>query len=313
MATAKVFTSDELVSAVRDALTLPNTASTGTDTPRILQHLNIALQSQLLPELFKVREEYGIRETRTALVSGTSRYRIPHRAFMLKLRNLYWAQGSGQVTRLDPKEQEDFGTQSGDPAGYYLEGTDVVLLPTLGSSDGSIQFKFYFRPGDLVLTTDARQVTSVNLTARTLVIDSARPSTWATVSTLDIHSPLSGGEVKVWDYPGTFSGTTITFAAAYPIDGSRYGTKPVEVGDWVCLAGEAVVPGIPKEMHGLLIDAAALRCVKGQGDQQNIQSQTKLLRDDLGGMVEQIESRNEGSPLRIKGRRGILRAGRWRW
>jgi hypothetical protein len=310
--TAKVFTSDELVNAVRDALTLPNTTATGTDTPRILTHLNIALETQLIPELLKTREEYYGRSTRQALVAGTNHYRIPHRAFMLKLRTLYWVDQSGKLKKLDPVALEELAgtssSDSGDPAGYYVEGTDIILVPPPGT--GSIQIGFFFRPGNLVLTADARQVTAVNLLTRVVTVTGgAFPASWPN-QVLDVHSRLSGAEIKVWDASVTLAYPNVTFTQA--IDGSVFGTRPIQVGDWVCLAGEAVVPGIPREMHGLLIDAAALRCVKGQGDQQNIQSQTTLLKSDIGGMVEQIESRNEGEPMRVKGRRGLLWAGRRR-
>ena len=67
---------------------------------------------------------------------------------------------------------------------------------------------------------------------------------------------------------------------------------------------------IPKEMHGILIDAAALRILKSLGDQPNLQSQAGLLAQDLDGLTVVTERRNEGKPLRIRGRRGLLWGGR---
>lgn len=315
MATKQIYTSDDLIASVRDAITLPNSQAIGTDDTRILKYLNQALLAQIVPEIVKLREEYYVTSYRIPLVASTSRYRLPTRAFLNKLRGIYYVASSGQLRYLpaiSPDERHLFPSAGVPaPSGYYLEGNDVVLIPSVGTSiEGQLELSFFFRPSDLVLTNDARQVLTVTTLTVTLA-GTAFPTGWNVSSKLDVHSADSGGETRIWDAALVTPFTWPTLVFAVPIDGGVLGTKAVAVGDWVCLAGEAVIPAIPKEYHPLLIEAAALRILKALGDQPNIQSQAGMLKAGLSGMAEATESRVEGRPLRIHGRRGLLRQGRW--
>lgn len=255
------------------------------------------------------------------MVAGVSRYRIPERAFLGKLRNIFLVSGDDlkNLREITPEDRWRYDTDSAgaDPAGYYIEGLDVVLLPPVPTSSvsGSIEFSFYFRPNDLVLAAEARQVISVNLAAKQVVI-ATDPASWTTELTYDIHGQTSGGQMKAFDLTVTSIQVGVpmagqdTYTFTQAIDGTVKGRRPVEVGDWLCLAGEAVVPMLPKEMHGILIDAAALRILKALGDQPNIQSQAGLLASDMDGLTTVTERRNEGKPLRIRGRGGLLWGGR---
>lgn len=306
-------TSDELITAVREAMSGANTGVLGTDDAAILSHLNKALFSKIIPEVLKAREEYYGASTQVTITPGTSRYRLPSRAMFNKLRSvLLYSTSNGYepIIEIDPPLRRNYS--SGDWSVFrkaYFEGNDLVLVPPVAgsSSPGALEFSFYFRPGDLVLTSTARQVTAVNLTTKAITLATV-PTTFVGGVNLDIHSQLSGAEIKAWDNPiASILLTVLTMTNA--IDGSIVGTRPVAVGDWVCLQNQSVVPGIPQEFNSLLADAAALRLLKAAGD-PNLKAQAQILREETDSLREVIESRDESRPLRLKGRGGLLRAGR---
>ena len=115
---------------------------------------------------------------------------------------------------------------------------------------------YFFRPGDLVTSSNYRIVEGVNLTTKTLTLNSNVLATWTTGKKYDVHSAESGAEIKLWSASvTTASAKTLIFTDA--IDGSREGTAAVEVGDYVTLENEAAIPALPRELHPALAQAAA--------------------------------------------------------
>jgi hypothetical protein len=105
---------------------------------------------------------------------------------------------------------------------------------------------FFMRPGDLVTSAEYRVIQSVDSTTQ-VTLTAAAPSTWDSTYTYDVHSPSSGGDVKVWNRSCTVEDTTVTFDAA--MDGSVFGDYPVEVGDYFTIQSTAAVPALPVELH----------------------------------------------------------------
>lgn len=310
---ALVYTSDELIEAVRDLGMISSAGSTGTEDGDILSHLTATLQSRLVPELMRVREEYFLVSERLTLTSSQSRYRIPHRAIGGKLRDLWYVDASGErhlITRVQREDLHDWSTDTtNEPTAYYIEGNYIVLLPPVGSPSGTLEMIYYFRPGDLVVESEGRKITAINTSTNTVSFGSDCPSTWTTNSTFDIHSAKSGAEIKDWDMAATAVGAVgdeekITFT--HTLTGTTFGTHPIEVGDWVCLAGEAVIPAIPRDFHSILVRGAALRLAEALGDAQAVQIHGTFFTKDLENSVRLIESRVEGRPPRLRGRRGML-------
>jgi hypothetical protein len=201
------------------------------------------------------------------------------------------------------------------PSAYTIDGTDIRLLPDRAPAfEGELEQVFFFRPGNLVLSENARQVQARDLVLKTVTLDSAPPASWGASGDFDAHSEFSGAEVKVWDEPATIAGSVLTFTN--PIDGSTFGTKPIAVGDWICLAGEAALPGLPIELQGEAARAGALIAAEAIGDAQQVQVHGAVLEKFLGEITKAMEVRVEAQPVRL-GRGGFLtrrrRSGRgWR-
>ena len=303
---ALVFTSDELISSIRRIGSIPNTGAPGFADSDILRCATETLWSKVVPNLIKTREEYYANIERRTVAASITRYRIPKRAIMQKLRDVSLVGGDGANTYLRSLQREEVsGSQStGTVLGYYLEGNDVILVPS-PSAGTTLEFAYFFRPGSLVLVANARQITAVDPVTRTVTLSSANTS-WSTSNIFDIHSKESGAEIKIWDAAATTVGATIVFSASFPIDGSTAGTRAVEVGDWVCLAEEAAVPGCPKEIHPLLALAVAMRFASSTGDMEVFKAQAAEYSSDMKALVGIAESRVEGKPIRIRGHRGFL-------
>jgi hypothetical protein len=307
------YTGEQLVTRIRNLGVIPNTGSTGSKAADILGHADEALRTYLLPELLSLREDYFVLRSRTTLVPGQAKYRIPPRASFNKLRDLWWVSGNDRV-QLDPIPEEELdrynGSGSSIPSGHIVEGNDVLLIPDRSPAfTGELEFVFFARPGDLVLSSAARQVQTVDPGTKTVTFASNVPTSWSNSLRFDVHSQHSGAELKVWDQPViSASGNTVVFTN--PIDGSVYGTKAVEVGDWVVLADDAALPALPKEMHPLLVRASALHFAESAGDAQQAKVHAQLLEKALGKVLKVMETRVEGKPIRLGGRgRGMLKAG----
>jgi hypothetical protein len=306
---ALIYTAEELIESIRNLGMVPKSGTQGGDDADILRHINESMSLDIIPALMEIKEEYFVVTTRLTL-GAALKYRIPTRAIADKLRYIRYVDSSGSrssdsMEEIPPSCQNEFSWSStSKPSAYYIEGNYICLV---GSSfSGYLEVSWYFRPGQLVLSTECRQITSI--LAKTVTLSSAVPTTWSTVNEFDIHSTESGAEIKVWGESATAVGgagteNKITFTNA--IDGTTFGTHTVEVGDWVCLEKEAAIPAVPVDIHPLLIRAVSMRLAESQGDAQNIRVEHDLFVEAKKGVLKNFNYRS-GNPPRIKGCRGIL-------
>lgn len=295
-----IYDTDDLLEAVKNSGMIPEAQSTGCQDQDILDHLSAVLQSTIALELMKIREEYYVTTERLA---AAQEVRIPHRAMGLKLRDLYYVSGSDRIY-LDPIPREELENhdEPTDVNGYYLEGAYIKLVAP-STVSGYVEAAYFMRPNDLVPTSEARQIT--NIVGQTLTLSSTVPATWDTADTFDIHSRYSGAELKVWDATAS-SMTTSTMVMTTPIGGTTFGTHAVVIGDWVCLAGESVIPALPRELHPVLVRGACLRIAEALGDKEAMSYHGALFQSDLNRALTVLEGRVEGRPLRIVGANSVL-------
>ena len=304
---------EQVIASLRQMHPLPNNLATGSTDAEVLKAVNEAMRLVIIPRTMKTKEEYFVHSVRLPLVEGQSRYRIPHRAMYQKIRRLFLVDGSGNRWKLTRKHSEDLdeSTTIGRVGNYYFEGNDIVLFDGTTSGYSFLEVSYFFRPGDLQLSTAARKVLTVNTGTKAVTFSAAIPSTWSTSTVFDVHSGQSGAEIKQYDIVGSVvAGSGITFTTA--IDGSVFGTKKIEIGDWVCVAEEAALPGLPRELHPIIARTTALHFAESLGDQAMVNIHAELLKAALADGLGAMETRNESQPEIITGKRGILWAGR-RW
>jgi hypothetical protein len=295
------YTADELIATVRNIASLPDHNQVGSQSADIIRYLNEEMMAELVPALLKAREEYFVLTRRIPIVEGQDRYRIPQRAIGLKLRDLHYVDGAGDVHDIEHIEREradDYGDDgSGCPPAFHLENNQIVLIPRGGSFSGFLEVVYHFQPGQLVLANQARLIQSV--AGGVITLTQNAPSTFTTTARYDIHSPLSGGEIKAFDIPcSNVSAAQLTFTQA-DIDGSVYGSLKAETGDYVVLAGEAALPALPRELHPVLAQAAACRAREAIGDVDGVAMHKAKLDRMLLNAMALLECRVEGRPPKI--------------
>lgn len=144
------------------------------------------------------------------------------------------------------------------------------------------------------------------------------PATWQNPVTL-ITEPLfvnnilvdflqtkPGHKIKTFDIlipSNGISGTTINFSE---------GDVPSDliIGDYVCLANECIIPGIPPDLHNGLAERAAARILAAIGDQIGLGMSQQKIADIDARQGNLLDNRVDGSPLKVLNRKSLLRYGK---
>jgi len=262
---ARLYTGEELIAVVRQRGGFNDTDSSGTSDSDILNVINEEALTTMYEVVQRCREEFYVTRERVALTTAT-KYRLPVRAMHNRIRDVLWVEADGTKHNLYPipLEEQPCHTSTGDgtPLGYTFEGNHIQMLPVDGSFSGYLEIIYFLRPGELVLSTACRQITSYTPATGAIVLASNFPATWTTSLTYDIHSQYSGAELKAWNITASVaSGDDMTFTAA-DLNGTTIGRLPVEVGDWVCVSETCALPGLPRELHPVLAQATVCRLLE---------------------------------------------------
>jgi len=285
---SKVYTTDDLIDSVRlrGGLNDNDASGTGQKDDDIILFLNEEM-NELVTLILEANENYLLVREKITPVANQSEYEINERAVFNKIKNVYYMSDSNDTRQIiQPISTSAYPsslTTVETPCYYDIVGNKIVFVPSIGSGPtGWYEITWTFRPGELVKTAEARQITAVNTSTGIVTLDSTVPSSWTTNNKFDIHSNTSGGNIRLWSLNATsVSGNTITFSDA--IDGSTYGTFAPQVGDWVCLEGQAVIPALPAEMHPTLAQAATVRVMESLQNPEGIQVHTARLNRMLQG------------------------------
>lgn len=149
-------TANELVAAIKRKILLPTSQNTFS-TDDILSFINEELTIGLVPEILSFNEEYFVFTLEVPIVIGKTRYPIPSRAIGMKLRDMMWKDGAGNIyemTRVSPDDKSYFQkgiNYNNSIEKFYIEGNDIVLCQAPNSlPTGTFMISFYMRPNKLV-------------------------------------------------------------------------------------------------------------------------------------------------------------------
>lgn len=81
----------------------------------------------------------------------------------------------------------------------------------------------------------------------------------------------------------------------------------LEIGDYICLAHECIIPGIPSDLHEVLSERTSARIQKALGDQAGLQATQMKVAEMEGNQAKLIDNRAEGTPQKVLGRHTILK------
>jgi len=159
-------TSNDIIEAVKRKIAFPVSQNTFSEED-ILRFANEEMFISQVPSVLQFHEEYFVYRVQTPLVSNISRYSIPDRAIGMRLRDLMWADASGnffEMTRINADDKAFFQRNIGANQAihkFYIENNDVVLTPSvIGGPTGYLNFFIFLRPNQLVKNDRARIINS---------------------------------------------------------------------------------------------------------------------------------------------------------
>lgn len=189
-------------------------------------------------------------------------------------------------------------------------GTPSTQIVTLTYSDLNVQFT---------------SVTAMNQPAPGMVVQAGQgvqfdaiPSTWQNPVTL-INEPLFQNNILI-DFLQTKPGHRIrSYDILIPqngITGLIINFSPNDVpedliiGDYICLANESIIPYLPPDLHNGLAERAAARILAALGDQIGLSMSQAKINDINTTQGNLLDNRVDGSPLKVTGRKTLLRYGK---
>jgi hypothetical protein len=293
---------------------LPSDQNTFTDED-FLEMLNEEIQYFGIPHLLRTHEEYLLVQEDITLEENKI-YEIPYRALGNKLRELsYVTNVSGltgsaageqifELSRISVDDLPDYNNYSTSryAQAFYVQNNRIVLLGELPVSNAVLRMHYYMRPNSFVLETRVGKITDINTTSGIIALESF-PDAFSTSPTMDFVKFQSPNIILGFDKQpiSVDSATkTVTFT---PTDLP----SELQVGDYLNVAQETIVPQLPVELHAILAQRVAVAALEALGDEEgHVRAQRRLEMMEKS-VNDIIDNRVEGAPEKITNRHGTLR------
>jgi len=279
----------------------------------ILAFANEEMMIGLVPSIMKMHEEFYVYPVEIALVANQDHYEIPDRAIGEKIRTLFYQDSSGnlqEMTRIAPEDVPFFQASNATsyPRAYYLESDSIVLVPTIGDSpQGSLVCSIFLRPNQLVESTRVAVIESIDRTTGELLLSQV-PSIFSTNVEYDVVGTNKGHKTRMLGISPTAVNGALSIITFDPSDIPT----SVVVGDRLCLAGETDIPQCPDELHSVLAQRVACRCLEAQKDTEGLQNANAKLQEMEINLGMLIDNRTEGNPQKVNNTNSPLRHGKFR-
>lgn len=309
-------TSSTLIDSVKRRESIPTAQVTFSDDD-FLAFANEEMSIGLVPAIMIYHQEFLVNNETLALVDGQQAYPIPSRAIGSRLRNLYYQDSQGnlrEMSRIQPEDIVMYQNQFSQSAfvEFYLQDNNIVLITKVQSPTGSLVFSYFLRPNKLV--SEERVGIITGITPITIGSDDylqytldQMPDVFNLTSSCDIVQQQYGHKTKVMDVlPQVISTSTktVTFLV------SDLPTNII-IGDHIALSGETIIPQVPDELHSVLAQRVACRCLESLGDAAGLQAAMGKLQEMEFKMGTLLDNRTEGNPAKVVNMRGLLRNGRF--
>lgn len=293
---------------VRRVAQLPAQDSASLDNASILYEANRIMLSAMVPLLLRTQEEFFVRRVSVTLTPGVANYPISRRAIGSRVRDVYLMRNGSRVPlpRIRPEQLGDLNpTASGDPCAFYVDASDVILIPTPASAQ-TLQMAIYVRPGTLQTTAAGiiGTATADSPTAgRTTLAFSALAEAPAFIDIISGSPPF---EYKALDVPtasATTTGCNIATSALISPVVTTSGSSAT--GDYVQPPEQSFVPQIPLEAWGLFVQWTAASILRSLGYLEEANAAERKAEKMERDVVDVLTPRTDGSPSRVTG--GLLR------
>lgn len=299
----------ELLASIKRRANIPDNQNTYTNAD-LLAMANEELISHVVPFFMRLHEDHLLFEEDVALVASQSDYKIPYRAVGNKIRDLQYKDSNGsfrEMTKTGVGSRPDlqYSFSVSDIYSYFPKAGKVVLIPSVGTSvTGSLNFTYYLRPAELVLTSRVGVITAIDTDTGEVTV-STLPTHFSTSLEYDFYSVESPHLPLAIDKSISALDSTngiLTFTASdLPSD--------LQVGDHVAKANESCIPQIPSDLHTMLASRVAELILDVQGDEAGLKS-NKLRNNEYELKANTlIDERVDDSPTKLVNRNSLLRQG----
>lgn len=297
---AQSYTAEDLVDSLRRRALIPEAAAAGTlALADLIALMSEELQEYIIPEVLSLSEEFSVADYDFSTTDGRTSYPFPPRAVGPKLKDVQVLDGNGSyysIQRVRPEDAQILapgGVGSGAPIAYYLKANSVVFVQNPGVV--SVRLSYYLRPNALILTEDAGLITAIN-TGTGVVTVSNVPNDFADDTDYDFIQATPHFETRGMDVVGDVTGSTLVFGAGNLPTG-------LEIGDYVCLAGESPIPQLPIALRSLLAQRTAVKALEALGDPK-VQVAQAMCADSLKRAQGLLNPRVDEAPRYIVNRNG---------
>lgn len=131
------------------------------------------------------------------------------------------------------------------------------------------------------------------------VIDFLQTKPGHRIFSYDITIPANG-----------ISGNTILFTATDVPVPNNFNGIGLSVGDYICLANEAIIPQLPPDLHTGLAERTSARILASMGDAAGLQAANQKIQEIDSRQGTILDNRVEGTPQKITARHSLLRYGK---
>lgn len=309
--------SDELIQSIKVRSATPISQITFSEID-ILRFAQEEIEMKLLPNILAVKEEFYVTETEIPLVPNKSLYDIPYRAIGGKVRHVIYKHPSNSLLPLanipieNVLEYEASGNAS-QLFGVALQNDQLRLVPRVSATTtGSLLLRYYLRPNKLVLMNRGARVKNINFTTGvvTVAIGNTDPSKVPQNITINTKIDFIKAKPSHKTYKFDIQPLAVNTAAGTITFNPTDIPEELEAGDWICVAGETVIPQIPSELHSMLAQAVACRILEALSDTQALQNATVKLQEMEQKLLNVIDTRIEAPAKKAVNPYSLLYRGR---
>lgn len=296
--------SEDLLESIKLRAAVPMSQITYQDED-LLRFAQEEIELKIVPSVLAVKEEFYVTPVQLPLLPNTSNYDIPYRAIGNKVRSVFYRQSNDNLLRLAhiPIEHINEYQDTSYPAqasGFCLENDHIKMLPSIGANpQGSIEMRYYLRPNTVVMMARGAKITSIDRDTGVITVVNGSTGVSKVPTNININTQVDLIRARPINKTYKFD---ITLAAVNAAGGSVTLAlddipEDLVVGDWVCTAGETVIPQIPPELHVMLAQAVACRVLESLTDTQALTNATTKLQEMEMKLLNVIDTRVE-SPFR---------------
>jgi hypothetical protein len=278
----------------------------GSTDQEILSLAHEVASTRLVPDIRSVRESYMATYADTALVANDAYVPVPRDAQASQVQHVQLLDSNsrpkplfrsdlGEWTYLDP-------TVTGQPSRFYIEGDRIHLFPKVAASGDTLRVRYFRRLSSFVPVSSCFPVAS---TGATTIVVTGTPGATFDETGIDVVQVEPPFRVLLDDNAANLVTSTFTVAASAS-------TSEVSVGDYVCLHMETCVPGIPVELHSVLVGMTAAALLRKEGFLQEYAAELADSERQLARVISMMGDRAEKAPQFIVNRSSTLRPSRRR-